>query len=30
MSTAVDLGKKGFDEDFGAGRVDALKALKAI
>lgn len=30
MNTAVDLGKKGFDEDFGAGRVDALKALKAI
>ena len=30
MSTALDLGKKGFDEDFGAGRVDALKALQAI
>lgn len=30
MSTAVDLGKKGFDEDFGAGRVDALKALKTL
>jgi len=30
MSTAVDLGTKGFDEDFGAGRIDAAKALKAI
>lgn len=30
MSTAVDLGKKGFDEDFGAGRIDALKAIQAI
>lgn len=30
MSTAVDLGRKGFDEDFGAGRVDALKALQAL
>lgn len=30
MRTAVDLGKKGFDEDFGAGRIDALKALKSL
>lgn len=30
MKTAVDLGKKGFDEDYGAGRVDAAKALKAL
>lgn len=30
MKTAVDLGKKGFDDDFGAGRVDALSAIKAL
>jgi hypothetical protein len=28
MSTAKDLGPKGFDPQFGAGLVDPLKALR--
>ena len=30
MSTATDLGPKGRDRDFGAGLVDALKALRLV